>query len=429
MDTVRKLIGIVKGKKGIAVIYIALILVAMVAFVGLAVDIGYMYVAKGQLQNAADAAALAGAIKLDGAPDDKVKGTNNYEEAAARREAWKFACENTAAQQNIYIDTSPANSSPPTSCSEYSTIDTDVLNGKDNDPKGQIVVGNWDADAKKFTAATGKTGLSINAMVVKAMRTSTSRGGPVSIFFARVFSSVFRTMGAAATAGAVRTNVSIFSIPLCFVSCELQTPLNVDSAWQNTTPGSRFYLRSNDDTTSGQTHTTAWTAFFETTSKPNVIDYLNGTKVPPNICNQCISTNQGQIVPASCALLDVINRLKKTYDITDTSGKTFHITGIKGLLPIVTACPGGSGRACMTDPGYQPGDPFVVTKYTEVIITDSIPESNKCKGNATTAGPEGIVMVGTSVPSGTPAGFSVMHCIDCSTSTPDYGNVGAVLFQ
>jgi Flp pilus assembly protein TadG len=45
------------NNKGIAVIYLAITIIVLIAFIGLSVDIGYMYVAKGQLQNAADAAA------------------------------------------------------------------------------------------------------------------------------------------------------------------------------------------------------------------------------------------------------------------------------------------------------------------------------------------------------------------------------------
>src|SRR6266498_2406271 len=107
MDTVSKLRQIIRNRKGIAAVYIALILVALIAFVGLAIDIGYMYVAKGQLQNGADAAALAGAAKLTG---------DDLDQKDARRAAWRFACENKAAGERIYIDT--PGSQNPTSCTD-----------------------------------------------------------------------------------------------------------------------------------------------------------------------------------------------------------------------------------------------------------------------------------------------------------------------
>ena len=44
--------------------YIALMITVLFGFLGLAVDVGHLYVVRGQLQNAADAAALAGAWSL-----------------------------------------------------------------------------------------------------------------------------------------------------------------------------------------------------------------------------------------------------------------------------------------------------------------------------------------------------------------------------
>lgn len=55
-----RLLKCVRNEKGITMVLVALVIVLLVAFVGIGVDIGYMYVAKGQLQNAADAGALAG---------------------------------------------------------------------------------------------------------------------------------------------------------------------------------------------------------------------------------------------------------------------------------------------------------------------------------------------------------------------------------
>ena len=50
--------------RGQTLITVALGLVVLLAFVGLAVDVGLMMLARNELQNAADAAALAGAQKF-----------------------------------------------------------------------------------------------------------------------------------------------------------------------------------------------------------------------------------------------------------------------------------------------------------------------------------------------------------------------------
>ena len=48
-------------RKGTIIVMVAVMLVVLLGCVALAVDIGYLYVARAELQRAADAAALAGA--------------------------------------------------------------------------------------------------------------------------------------------------------------------------------------------------------------------------------------------------------------------------------------------------------------------------------------------------------------------------------
>ena len=171
MDTVRR---IVRGnQKGMMIVYVALAIVALCAFVALAVDMGYMYVAKGQLQNAADAAALAGASQL---PDT----------GKARAEAVTFAAKNVAAGSAINISSSGGNALTP-----------------DND----ITVGNWNPE--KYPANPyDENRLPVNAVKVRARRTGaadaagTSIDGPVDLFFAKIFDKT--QMGASSSAIAQR---------------------------------------------------------------------------------------------------------------------------------------------------------------------------------------------------------------------------------
>ena len=53
-----------KSEKGVTLVYVALLLVVFLGMAALAVDVGYLMVSKNELQNAADAAALAGASYL-----------------------------------------------------------------------------------------------------------------------------------------------------------------------------------------------------------------------------------------------------------------------------------------------------------------------------------------------------------------------------
>lgn len=175
-----------------ALVYIALLMVAFCAFLGLAVDIGYMYVAKGQLQNAADSAALAGASRL---PD----------QADARDKAKTFA------------EINP------------------VVPGPDTKVKvspGDITLGNWDSARSstptdlRFQADTPP----INAVKVEARRTDGSIGGPINLFFSGVVDPRWAQMGVSATAIAARTPKAGFYIMIGRNTCSSAMPLVLSTA-------------------------------------------------------------------------------------------------------------------------------------------------------------------------------------------------------
>lgn len=74
----------IKGRRGAVLVYSAIILVVLLGVSALAVDLGVAYLAHSQLQNVADAAALAGADKYREA----------FDEAAAKQEAISIAAAN-----------------------------------------------------------------------------------------------------------------------------------------------------------------------------------------------------------------------------------------------------------------------------------------------------------------------------------------------
>lgn len=59
-----RFISKLNNQHGVTAIVVAICLFALIAFVSLAIDVGHLYVAKNELQNAADAGALAGALNL-----------------------------------------------------------------------------------------------------------------------------------------------------------------------------------------------------------------------------------------------------------------------------------------------------------------------------------------------------------------------------
>src|SRR5665648_735652 len=86
----RRLSAFLVDQDGAMAILFALLLPVLIGFAGLAVDIGHMYVVKGQLQNAADAGALAGARGLvpyyNGQPT-WVTGAQKAQDAVAQNSA------------------------------------------------------------------------------------------------------------------------------------------------------------------------------------------------------------------------------------------------------------------------------------------------------------------------------------------------------
>jgi Flp pilus assembly protein TadG len=156
---------IVRNERGISAILIAGIMFFLVFMVGFAVDMGYMYVVKGQLQNAADAGALAGVKRLN--PSATV-----FDQYSAKSQARKFAeCNNVAECKpfsgGISLSTNMS----------YNTLDN----------SNDITVGNWNSS---LTPQYDETRTPINAIKVRARRTTGSTMGQVNLFFSKVLSVV-----------------------------------------------------------------------------------------------------------------------------------------------------------------------------------------------------------------------------------------------
>ncbi|MFV0445369.1 MAG: VWA domain-containing protein [Planctomycetaceae bacterium] len=108
-------------RRGAVLIFAAIILVMLFAFVAFSVDVGYMTVAKGQLQNAADAAAMAGVRELGNG------------EVAVKDVAKAIALENQAAGDPV------------------SLVDSDIELGEFNFASKEFTPSNTAANAVKVT--------------------------------------------------------------------------------------------------------------------------------------------------------------------------------------------------------------------------------------------------------------------------------------
>jgi Flp pilus assembly protein TadG len=165
----------VQGSEGTVMVMMALGLVAFLGLASLAVDMGNLYVAKNELQNVADAAALAGARQLV----DNSSGTAVVDSAAAQAAAMGVA--QTQAQ----------------------------LSGLASLPDGSrtdlsIAFGNWNIYAGNpstaWTTTDGSAGSNSNAVQVTIQRASGLAYGPVTNFLAGILG--YNTTNVAATATA-----------------------------------------------------------------------------------------------------------------------------------------------------------------------------------------------------------------------------------
>ncbi len=78
-------------RRGAILVFAAMMLVLVFAFVAFTVDVGYMALAQGELQNAADSAALAGVLELSNG------------EAAVKAEAKAYALKHRAAGNSVAV--------------------------------------------------------------------------------------------------------------------------------------------------------------------------------------------------------------------------------------------------------------------------------------------------------------------------------------
>src|SRR5688572_17202630 len=135
------------ARRGMALVWFPIVGLVVIGLIALAGDSAYVYLVGHQLQNAADAAALAGAAK--------VKDSEEEAYAAATR----LALANKAAGANVLLAPNPGNGAG-----------------------GDIVLGFYDVEEDTFTPTLDNP----NAVQVVARRTTGSPGGPLPLIFGQM---------------------------------------------------------------------------------------------------------------------------------------------------------------------------------------------------------------------------------------------------
>lgn len=264
-------------QQGMVMAVMAVCLLLFLAIVAFVVDLGHGLSVKTQLQEVADAAALASSAHLDGT----LAGID-----AARAEAMAYAAKNQANGAPVALSA------------------------------GDIEFGYWDMPTKVFNPILpGNLGYpeDINAVRITARR-DTANGTALSTTFAKTFGR--NTMDVSAQAVAERGGPS-----QCVDSddpeldCNLDIPLVLCKDKIVHEEGNPF---CGVEITVGDTPTQvgALTSYYDTTNTGNILDYINGTKENPTLyarpCSQCplgagIQITQGVLTP-------IFDALKAKYD-------------------------------------------------------------------------------------------------------------------
>ena len=228
----------IKGQRGVTAIVVAIVLPVLIAVVALAVDVGYLAVTKNELQNIADASALAGARQLG-----SIYQTMSYED------------------QQIYVcDPAPIKDMAKEIASK------NRAGGKDNIiiNDGDIIIGDWDGGTQTLTATLNQP----DAVEVTARRDG-GANGPIVTFFARIFGIDTEDVVADATAALTGQSTA--------EPGELELPVGISRYWFDSHPGDgycgeaiKFYPTNDPDSCAG------WNTFtYEPSNDAKVRKILN----------------------------------------------------------------------------------------------------------------------------------------------------------
>ena len=155
-------------QRGAVLVWTAILVVVLLSCVALAVDVGYLYVTRAQLQNAADAGALAAMAAVR-------EGASRTE---AQEAALAVAHANQAAGAKVQLN-----------------------------PDADIIFGSYDAAHQRFQP--GAYFADATAALVVARRTEGSPAGPVPLFFAPVFGRQLADVSASGVAMLGRREVVV----------------------------------------------------------------------------------------------------------------------------------------------------------------------------------------------------------------------------
>lgn len=320
------MINLKENNRGQILVLVALSLIVLLGFAALAIDVGYFYHTKNQLQGAADAAALAGALALD--------GSNNLAQTAPGTEAVKYATLNRASGSAVQLDPS------------------------------DIILGSWVANS--FIPS----GTPVNAVKVIARKTTNDPAG-----FPRIFGKIFDTTKQDIKPEAVATRPARSStfISLCSTACTI--PSYCISTATTPTMCTISPPRILDTSSPNPSNQFAWTSLtVSPTSASGVSSYICADSPFEDNCDNSVYTTNGTVASTLKDLESTMYDLSYERTAKETiviSGST-KIDGWWVIAPVITACPPGSNST------------HTVTHYAKIRIKAICGTGGfGCKGNYT----------------------------------------------
>ncbi len=241
MKSHKRLVSRIKDQSGITAIVVALVLVVIIGITAFAVDIGYVTVTKNELQNVADAAALAAARQLGAIYQGMSYEEQQSYDSEGDTEQIKGPAIDVASKNKAgggYVTVSPAD----------------------------IIIGDWDGNILNETTAQP------DAVQVTARRDGSSANGPITTFFARIFG--IDTIDVWADATAALTGQSEAE------PGEVELPVGISRYFFDThTCNShiKFYPTNDPDSCAG------WNTFTSSPANDSTIrDVLEGSIISPH---------------------------------------------------------------------------------------------------------------------------------------------------
>ena len=176
----RYFLNVLKNANGVTIVFVALSMGLLLGFAALGVDVGYQYMAHNELQNAADAGALAGARELY-LDDGTAVNDGTYGEPSANQVAYDAATANESVKTAVEVNwTSGQN------------IGSDVERGHWSFGLGNLARGFYPSDDSLTLQPVGQFDRRILDGEI-SMISSTPSGSeqeevkPLHSFFARIF--------------------------------------------------------------------------------------------------------------------------------------------------------------------------------------------------------------------------------------------------